>query len=293
MKGKAITRILDVITKDLHCEFKAKTKNNLRIGELLVEAQAQLDHGKWLAWLEENFALTDRTARRRMAVYRFVESMGISDTVSDLHIHTSAWYELSTDDKFSPKEIKAVLKVAESRWVDVDRLYEIVSATREAKAIRDRANAEGKTVAEVKAEMKAEVEAAAKAREQARIDLQKEQRRQESEKHKKEMQDRAEAEALLDGPAPELPAAEEAAPLPREASLHSTLVQGVNLLMGIRTTPAEKLAGAEVRREDLQFLANFLIQVAKAKEQRLNVLTEQLIIDGPAGAANTEAGPDY
>jgi Protein of unknown function (DUF3102) len=45
-----------------------------RVGELLVQAKDELvardGYGKWGAWLQENFKLTERTAQRYMQIYR-------------------------------------------------------------------------------------------------------------------------------------------------------------------------------------------------------------------------------
>lgn len=42
----------------------------MRVGELLIEAKAQIGHGCWLPWLEEHCDLAERTAQAYMRLYR-------------------------------------------------------------------------------------------------------------------------------------------------------------------------------------------------------------------------------
>jgi hypothetical protein len=60
---------------------KYSAERALEAGNLLLEAKASVGHGQWLAWLEKNVGISERTAQRYMALAR----SGIkSDTVADL-----------------------------------------------------------------------------------------------------------------------------------------------------------------------------------------------------------------
>lgn len=53
-------------------------------GELLSQAKARLKHGDWQVWLQENCAVTKRTAQMYMAVARDWSRLAESETVSHL-----------------------------------------------------------------------------------------------------------------------------------------------------------------------------------------------------------------
>jgi hypothetical protein len=80
-----IKACLDTITRSTRTTIEAA----IEAGQHLSLAKIALDHGEWIPWLEQNFALTDRTASRYMKFYKnrkqLREAMEIkSDTVSDL-----------------------------------------------------------------------------------------------------------------------------------------------------------------------------------------------------------------
>jgi hypothetical protein len=58
-------RSLDTIANEIHRIARASV---FEIGDLLVEAKATCEHGEWGAWLDEEFAWSDDTAERYMAV---------------------------------------------------------------------------------------------------------------------------------------------------------------------------------------------------------------------------------
>ena len=47
----------------------------IRIGELLTEQKAELRHGRWLRWLEENVPFGRKTADRYRRLYKYREKM--------------------------------------------------------------------------------------------------------------------------------------------------------------------------------------------------------------------------
>lgn len=50
--------------------FRSAVEHAIRCGELLIEAKAEIGHGGWGGWLEENFPASDRTARGYMRLAR-------------------------------------------------------------------------------------------------------------------------------------------------------------------------------------------------------------------------------
>lgn len=73
--------------KALHAEVEAAMRAALpkaiRIGELLTDAKASLQHGEWGEWCEQNLPFTVRTASNYMKVFAKQHELE-SETVSDL-----------------------------------------------------------------------------------------------------------------------------------------------------------------------------------------------------------------
>lgn len=81
-----------IITKDKTKEIKKElselndclkmsVQRAIKIGGLLIEQKEYLGHGNFLPWLESNFDMDDRTARRYMSIYKHKNKM---DILSDL-----------------------------------------------------------------------------------------------------------------------------------------------------------------------------------------------------------------
>ena len=115
-------RSLNLIVNEIRATLKREVADVIKIGGLLTEAKAQLDHGEWLRWLEKEFSLTDRSARNYMTAYGFAKS----ETVSDLKLRVSALYLLASDDNISPKEKRVILRVAKTQWVGETRIRQIL-----------------------------------------------------------------------------------------------------------------------------------------------------------------------
>jgi Protein of unknown function (DUF3102) len=64
----------------------------IEIGGRLSECKRRLAHGRWLPWLEREFAWTERTARNYMAVHEFFAK---SETVADLSIDLTSLYRIT------------------------------------------------------------------------------------------------------------------------------------------------------------------------------------------------------
>lgn len=61
---------VDEITKEIIRLKNQTSRNILEIGNLLIAAKSELDHGEWLQWLQHEVDFTDRTAQRFMQVAR-------------------------------------------------------------------------------------------------------------------------------------------------------------------------------------------------------------------------------
>jgi hypothetical protein len=68
-KNRGINRTLRVIVGELHRALNAETSNIIKIGELLVEAKTQVQHGGWLPFLKKEFSMSERSAQRYMKAY--------------------------------------------------------------------------------------------------------------------------------------------------------------------------------------------------------------------------------
>jgi len=130
--SKRKRRDLELITGDLRDVLAREAKDVVTIGNLLIEARSQLDHGQWLPWLAGNFSSSARTAENYMAAARFATKY---ETVADLKLRPSALYLLGgeLDDPhglFNRKVVKAILKEAETEWVSATRAYDIERSLR-------------------------------------------------------------------------------------------------------------------------------------------------------------------
>lgn len=80
--------------------FKRTLDYGIRIGQLLTEQKADLNHGEFGLWIERNVPFTDRTARNYMKLFRKRDALK-SETVSDLK---SAYKLLETPKEQGQKE---------------------------------------------------------------------------------------------------------------------------------------------------------------------------------------------
>ena len=177
---KKAERPLSAIVDDLHVVLKRETADIIKIGELLVEAKAAARHGEFLPWLKREFSMSERSAQRYMAAYRFALKY---DTLSDLQLSVDAIYLLCNQllgDLFPPNVINAIIEEAKQKFVGEQRCHEIAE--------------------EIEA---AQLEA-----------VEKEEEETEAAERKTEEQAAAEAENILNGPPPVLPSP---APEPKPA----------------------------------------------------------------------------
>jgi hypothetical protein len=131
---KKARRALSAIADDLRLALKRETANIIKIGVLLVEAKDAAGHGNFLPWLKREFSMSERSAQNYMRASRFAAEWSKSATIADLLLSPSALYLLSGRKSgflrgiFTPNAIAAVLKEAESRYVDDARCIAIAEA---------------------------------------------------------------------------------------------------------------------------------------------------------------------
>ena len=86
-----VGRDINVIANELKIALKRETTDIVVIGDLLMEAQEQIEHGEWLTWLKSNFGSSIRTAQNYMEAARFASKYA---PVAHLKLRPSALYFL-------------------------------------------------------------------------------------------------------------------------------------------------------------------------------------------------------
>jgi Protein of unknown function (DUF3102) len=112
----------------LRAMLRRETKNIIEIGKLLIESRKLLanEHGEWLPWLEENFDLSERTARRYSDAAAYAASK--SDSVSDFsNLAPTVLYWLAAGT-YNEKEEAAILAATRKGRVDQDAAAAICEA---------------------------------------------------------------------------------------------------------------------------------------------------------------------
>lgn len=79
--GLENVRNIETITTEILFYSQQAGTAIIEIGNRLLEAKSQLDHGEWLPWLTERVKFSERTAQRLM---KLAEGYSKSDTVTDL-----------------------------------------------------------------------------------------------------------------------------------------------------------------------------------------------------------------
>jgi hypothetical protein len=120
-------RSLKTIASEIAIALKCEVENVVEVGRLLTEAKEQLGaHGQWLPWLNDNFSLSIRTAQKYMAAAALA---GEYELDSHLRISVGALYALVDADRDgNVQAVKAALGEAKVKWVDDDRVREIIAA---------------------------------------------------------------------------------------------------------------------------------------------------------------------
>jgi hypothetical protein len=118
-------RPLKTIAAEIATALKREAKSVIEIGGLLAEAQEQLGaRGRWLPWLKANFPCSVRTAQRYLAAGAFAREY---DTVSPSRLSVSGLYALVDAERDgNSRVVEAALAEAKTKWVDDDRVREII-----------------------------------------------------------------------------------------------------------------------------------------------------------------------
>ncbi len=123
------TNELTEIAKRIRARIRRTAEDIIAVGQDLITVKAQLGHGRFLEWIDREFGMTDRTARKYMQVTAWAE--GKSESVSDLPVSTlyllaapSAPPEVA-DDVIAQAESGETVKAA-----DVKRQIEEAQAER-------------------------------------------------------------------------------------------------------------------------------------------------------------------
>jgi Protein of unknown function (DUF3102) len=224
-------RDIDLIATELQVAQKRERTDIIAIGALLIEAQAQLEHGAWLPWLRANFGSSTHTAENYMAAARFAAKF---ETVSNLKLRPTALYLLgrgldNNPDFYSRKVIKAILKAAETEWINADRADQIATSLQPPEPSEP-------PIEETEAEWTAAEEA-----------------------------ERSEIDDILEGPPPDLPPAPEATV--RDVIL-PPFDQAVGTLAQLQTKPLVSFVATTHEPDKIRTIINFLKAVADAIEQQ-------------------------
>jgi hypothetical protein len=95
-RDEAVPDLLHRQPADIAVEIRGrrvKTSGDaIAIGALLIEAKAQLPHGRWLPWLLQEFGYSPRTAQNYIQAYKFALDPRNN---SDLNLAPTALYRLA------------------------------------------------------------------------------------------------------------------------------------------------------------------------------------------------------
>ncbi len=226
-------RAIDVIASELQSALRRETVTIIDIGNLLLEAKDQLGHGEWLPWLKANFGSSIRSAQNYMNAARFAFKNAM---VAHLNLKPPVLYLLG-GDTIPLDEKAAILKVAETEWVDLERAEEIINS------IHFERLRPGDTPEEIAD------------REQRAEQMQREQ----AARHHAVEAERSEIDDILDGPPPELPGGGE--PAPTDLTLKE-FDEAISTLLRLNTKPLSSFAGTAHDVGKLNTVALFMREVA-------------------------------
>lgn len=113
--------------------------NIIEIGRELIAAKAEIDHGKWLSWLEDEFDWTSKTAENYMNVTR---EFGSLSNLGELPITVEALYLLST--KSVPQKVRdeAIARTSGGERITKEVAQQMVRGLAEPEQIEQEALAE-------------------------------------------------------------------------------------------------------------------------------------------------------
>jgi hypothetical protein len=226
--SKKIRRDIELISEQLQAVMKREAGDIIAIGDLLLEAKDQLDHGEWLPWLKNNFGSSTTTAENYMAAARLAAQI---PNVVNLKLRPTALYLLGGEVNdptgfYNRKAIKAILKTAETEWVNEDRAFKIALTLQPPMPPVDDVETETATA---------------------------------------EQTVQSEIDDILEGPPPELPPAPEATV---HDVILPPFDQAVATLAQLQTKPLASFVATTHEPDRIRTVINFLKEVADAIEQR-------------------------
>lgn len=221
-----MTRPLAQITADLDKALRSETSSAVQVGVLLLEAKKQIGHGGWIRWLDSNFGLSTKTAENYMTVAKFALKFETVANLKNLKLSLTTVYKMAWHKSlFTDEAVKAVFKRAKTHWVNDDAAIKIAM---DLIPRSERAAA-----------------AAAKTAQEATYS--------------------AEAEAILDGPSPDLP--EAPPPEPENFDLQE-FERAIKLLLPLQTKPLKNFVATKFTPEQLGNVAKFMEQIAARKTKK-------------------------
>ncbi len=107
----------EINTEHSHVEtYKRNTiKHAIRCGQLLLEMKQRVGHGKWLAWVQEHFEASERTARNYMEIAKSAAAADLSEdtTMRSALRALASRSEASKVSKLQPNEAQVGLALAD------------------------------------------------------------------------------------------------------------------------------------------------------------------------------------
>ena len=117
-------RTIDVITGELHVALRRGTTDIVKIGGLLAEAKAQVQHGEWLPWLKNELSMSERSAQKYVKAADFAAKYELG---ADLNLSPSALFLIS---RYDQREIaEAVVRAAKEKHLGCDQAKQIITKT--------------------------------------------------------------------------------------------------------------------------------------------------------------------
>jgi Protein of unknown function (DUF3102) len=286
-------RSLNAIAESIHALERG---NIIDIGDLLIEAKGQCEHGDWLDWLETEFEWSIDTAERYMTVARLGSKFR---KLRNLKIGKTTLYALENyDEEELPAIIDELAKhdatATRLRPSDAERVIQIGigrhrfgdysdETLRHLVIVQDGHRGSAWYEEAVAALKKQNPETEAEAEEiwfnvmdQHRTTVIQERQHEQRAKEEADLEARREAEAILDGPSTDLGSPEEeASPEPQKIStgLYDTFADAdgfgfhVKRLLSLRTKPAAHFVG-QASTEELRGVIGLLSSVLSMQEKK-------------------------
>jgi Protein of unknown function (DUF3102)/Helix-turn-helix domain of resolvase len=119
-----------------HDEFKrvgrVALEHAVKCGEALIEAQAQVQHGRWLAWLHENVRVHPTTVYKYMRLARFRDRVLAADATGVEHalrlVADGPWHHRTLPTADDKAEMRRLLESGESMEA-IAKSFDVATST--------------------------------------------------------------------------------------------------------------------------------------------------------------------